>query len=206
MKPFGSLATRTRTTTHDDAGPEIPAPRRQFPQGQRRGQIKSIDRTRATQPEKLAGFKRAVACRDIPIKASQLTPASREETRGARLRTDMTFSRKDPHEVLVKQIQEALTALGWCVEPMGRAIQRHHAGEPAQLLVTRRATASLPLAAGFTRHAPTPHLFHRRQILRNKPATTPSNRTRSRRRSIGRLSGKWMSGISSRTGARRPGN
>jgi hypothetical protein len=41
----------------------------------------------------------------------------------------------------------------------------------------------------------------------DKPATTPSNRTRSRRRSIGRRSGKWMSGIFSRMGAaRRPGN
>jgi hypothetical protein len=43
-----------------------------------------------------------------------------EETREVRLRTEMTFSRKDPHEVLVKQIREALTALGWCVEPMGQ--------------------------------------------------------------------------------------
>jgi hypothetical protein len=32
----------------------------------------------------------------------------------------MTFPRNDPHEVLVQQIQEALTALGWCVEPMGQ--------------------------------------------------------------------------------------
>ena len=32
----------------------------------------------------------------------------------------MTFSPKDPHEVLVKQIQEALTALSWCVEPTGQ--------------------------------------------------------------------------------------
>jgi hypothetical protein len=34
------------------------------------GQIKSIDRTRETQPEKRAGFKQAIACRDISIKAS----------------------------------------------------------------------------------------------------------------------------------------
>jgi hypothetical protein len=76
----------------------------------------------------------------------------------------MTFSRTDPHEVLVKQIQEALTALGWCVEPTG---QGQFSATMQENLHNCWLPATLPLAAGFTRHAPTPRLFHRRQILRN---------------------------------------
>jgi hypothetical protein len=35
----------------------------------RRGKSNLIQRTRETQPEKLAEFKQAIACRDIPINA-----------------------------------------------------------------------------------------------------------------------------------------
>jgi hypothetical protein len=50
-----------------------------FMKGSVAGQINSIHRTRETQPEKLAEFKQAIARRDIPIRASQLTPASRKK-------------------------------------------------------------------------------------------------------------------------------
>jgi hypothetical protein len=72
MKPFGSLATRTRTTTHDGAGPE---------NTRRSGLISSKATSRDksnrfTAPEKLAEFKQAIANRDIVIRQAQLTPAS----------------------------------------------------------------------------------------------------------------------------------
>jgi hypothetical protein len=61
-------------TTPDRKYPTLGA---NFLKGSVAGQIKSIQRTRETQPEKLAEFNQAIACRDIPIRASQLTPASR---------------------------------------------------------------------------------------------------------------------------------
>jgi hypothetical protein len=50
-----------------------------FMKGSVAGQIKSIHRTRETQPEKLADFQRAIAKRDIVIRQAQLTPASRKK-------------------------------------------------------------------------------------------------------------------------------
>ena len=52
-----------------------------FLKGNVAGQIKSIYRTRETQPEKLAEFKQAIANRDIVIRQAQLTPASRRNWR-----------------------------------------------------------------------------------------------------------------------------
>jgi hypothetical protein len=45
-----------------------------FMKGSVAGQIKSIHRTRETQPEKLAEFQKAAANRDIVIRQAQLTP------------------------------------------------------------------------------------------------------------------------------------
>lgn len=45
-----------------------------FLKGTLKGQIDSIHRTRETQPDKVADFQKAIACRDIAIRASQLTP------------------------------------------------------------------------------------------------------------------------------------
>jgi hypothetical protein len=55
-------------TTQDRKYPHLGA---NFLKGQRRrGESNLIQRTREMQPEKLAEFKQAIACRDIPIKAS----------------------------------------------------------------------------------------------------------------------------------------
>jgi hypothetical protein len=50
-----------------------------FLKGTSAGQIKSVHRTRATQPEKLSDFKKAIAARDITIRQAQLTPQCRQK-------------------------------------------------------------------------------------------------------------------------------
>ncbi len=92
----------------------------------------------------------------------------------------MTFPRNDPHEVLVQQIQEALTALGWCVEPMGQELFSATMQETS-------ATAHYPTgdrfpSAGCRIYSPRAHptLISSTQSLRNV-ATNRQPRPRTER-------------------------